>query len=90
MQIHTRGQLWLVNPAQTACVDTRWLERFHCSSLKVSRVAVHPEIGTLKANRCVVYEHLHISWALSLFGFVMVALLPIPWMFYKFWAAASS
>ena len=33
---------------------------------------------------CVVYENLHISWALSLFGFVTVALLPIPWMFYKF------
>jgi hypothetical protein len=31
-----------------------------------------------------VYEKLGIGWGMSLFGFVSLALLPVPWLFYKF------
>ncbi|GAB1731345.1 hypothetical protein NU195Hw_g5219t1 [Hortaea werneckii] len=31
-----------------------------------------------------MYQHLGIAWATSLLGFVSVAMLPIPWVFYRF------
>lgn len=32
----------------------------------------------------VVYRNLGIGWASSLLGFFAVALLPVPWIFFKF------
>lgn len=32
----------------------------------------------------IVYERLGIEWASSLLGFLALALLPIPWVFFKF------
>lgn len=32
----------------------------------------------------VVYSGLGIGWASSLLGFIAVALLPVPWVFFKF------
>lgn len=33
------------------------------------------------ANWLTVYEKLGIDWATSVFGFIAVALMPIPWVF---------
>lgn len=32
----------------------------------------------------IVYEKLGIAWASSLLGFIALALLPIPWVFFRF------
>jgi hypothetical protein len=31
-----------------------------------------------------VYEKLGIGWASSLLGFIAVALMPVPWLFFKY------
>lgn len=31
-----------------------------------------------------MYEKLGVAWATSLLGFLSVAMLPIPWVFYKY------
>lgn len=31
-----------------------------------------------------VYERLGIDWATSLLGFIALALMPVPWVFFKF------
>jgi hypothetical protein len=38
----------------------------------------------MKAENPIVYEKLGIGWATSVFGFLAVAQLPLPWIFYKF------
>jgi ABC-type transport system involved in cytochrome bd biosynthesis fused ATPase/permease subunit len=34
--------------------------------------------------RLTVYSHLGIGWASSLLGFIALALLPVPWVFFKY------
>jgi hypothetical protein len=31
-----------------------------------------------------MFQHMGIDWAVSFFAFVSMALLPVPWMFFKF------
>jgi hypothetical protein len=33
---------------------------------------------------CTVYARLSIPWATSLLGFITIALMPIPWVLFKF------
>lgn len=41
-------------------------------------------LSQIFANNILVFKGMGVGWALSLFGFVTVALLPIPWIFFKF------
>lgn len=34
-----------------------------------------------------MYERLHVTWAMSVFGFVSLGLMPIPWVFFKYGAS---
>ena len=33
---------------------------------------------------CIVYDRLGIAWATSLLGFLSLAMLPIPWILFKY------
>lgn len=44
-----------------------------------------PAVGESNADdaMCAVYDRLGIHWATSLLGFISVAMLPIPWVLFK-------
>jgi hypothetical protein len=40
--------------------------------------------GLLTESFRIVYHKLGINWATSLLGFISLALLPVPWVFFKY------
>lgn len=44
----------------------------------------YPNIAHTDLRSSAVYSRLGIDWAGSLFAFVALALLPVPWMFFKY------
>jgi uncharacterized membrane protein YkvI len=46
--------------------------------------ATHPEVQAIADSVFEVYRKLGIDWASSLLGFIALALLPVPWVLFKY------